>query len=271
MSLDRNAVAFVRELVYRRSAIVLDDEKNYLIEARLQTLAAEKGFGSPGALVDAARVGAPLQTSVVEAMTTNETSFFRDVLPFDCLRETVLPRLVAARAPVRSLVVWCGACSTGQEPYSIAMLIMENFPQLAGWNIKILATDLADHVLERAREGRFRQLDVNRGLPVPYLLKYFERDGAVWQVKPEVRRLIQFGRQNLIESLTLPQRPDVVFLRNVLIYFDQVTKRSILERIRKAMAADGALFLGAAETTLGVDDGWKRVPVGKAAYYEAKP
>jgi len=271
MSLDRSAVAFVRDLVYRRSAIVLDEEKNYLIEARLQPLAAEKGFGSLSAMVEAVRVGAPaLQTSIVEAMTTNETSFYRDAVPFDCLRETVLPRLVAARAARRSLVIWCGACSTGQEPYSIAMMLLEHFPQVVTWPVRILATDLADHVLDRAREGRFRQLDVNRGLPAHLLLKYFQREGITFQVKPEVRQLIQFQRQNLIEDLTLPARPDIVFLRNVLIYFDQPTKRGILQRVRKVIAPDGALFLGAAETTMNVDEEWRRVPAGKAAYYEVR-
>jgi chemotaxis protein methyltransferase CheR len=272
MSLDATEVAFVRELVYQRSAIVLDDGKDYLIEARLEPVASAAGFASTNALVGAARSGtAAVRTSVVEALTTNETSFFRDLAPFECLRREVLPRLAKARAAQRTLTIWCAACSTGQEPYSIAMLILEHFPELARWPIRIIATDLAEHVLTRAREGRFQQLEVNRGLPATMMLKYFERQGTHWHIKHDVRRLVEFSQLNLVDSWSrIPPRVDIVFMRNVLIYFDQNTKKTIMQRLGRQIASDGALFLGAAETTLGIDDQWERVPFERTAYSQVR-
>src|SRR5690348_7230774 len=193
-----------------------------------------------------------LAREVVEAMTTNETSFFRDVHPFETLRTKVLPELVQVRGPGRALRIWCAAASTGQEPYSIAMLLREHFPAAAA-TVQLVATDINRAVLARAQSGVFRQLEVNRGLPAAMLIKYFEKSGLDWQLKPEIRRMVTFAEANLLEQWPIVGEQDIVFMRNVLIYFDVPTKRRILARVREAMANDGVLFLGGAETTTGID------------------
>jgi chemotaxis protein methyltransferase CheR len=271
MGISASEATFVRDLVYRVSAIVLDDSKQYLIETRLAQLAHESGYATTSALVSEAQQGnQALRTRVVESITTNETFFFRDVAPFDALRDHVLPPLIAARSASRSLAIWSAACSTGQEPYSIAMLLCERFPVQAAWPIRIYGSDLSGPTLERAKAGRYRQPEMNRGMPASLLVKYFERRGAEWVVRPALRNMIGFSQLNLIERFNLPFRPDVVFLRNVLIYFDTRTKREVLARVRQCMAPDGALFLGAAETTLNIDDAWERVAVGSTAYYRLR-
>lgn len=272
MSLSAHEASFVQNLVYRRSAIVLDDSKHYLIESRLEPVALQSGFKSIAELIGAANSNKPeLQTKIVEALTTNETFFFRDVLPFECLRQKLLPSFMQVRSTTRSLRIWSGACSTGQEPYSIAMLLAEHFPALADWSVRILATDLAEAQLSRARAARYHQLEMNRGLPAQYMVKYFDRVDALWEVKPAVRARVELAQLNLIDAWTLPLRPDIVFLRNVLIYFDHETKKRILERVRQSIAPDGVLFLGSAETTLNIDDKWERVTDGKFSYYRVRP
>jgi len=267
VSLTQADAAFVRALVHRRAAIHLDESKNYLLEMRLDQLARDIGYTSVGELIGQARSGkASLDTKIVEAITTHETSFLRDLKPFDILRKHVLPAIMAARARTRMLTIWSAACSTGQEPYSIAMLVLEHLPALETWPLRIIATDLSEAVLERAREGKFRQLEVNRGLPASYLVRHFERAGADWQVKAQVRKLVEFRQLNLLDSWG-SLRPDIVFMRNVLIYFDGATKKAILQRVRQVLAPDGALFLGAAETTFGVDDAWERVNLEQSAYF----
>lgn len=271
MPISAEQATFVRELVYRRSAIVLDESKHYLIESRLDQLARDTGFASSGALISEAQRGsATVQTRLVESITTNETLFFRDVEPFEALRLQVLPRLIAARAATRRLTIWSAACSTGQEPYSIAMILRESFPDQTAWPIAIFASDLAASVLDRARSGRYRQAEIGRGLPARLLVRFFERDGADWIAKPELRKMIGFFQHNLIEPFKLAFRPDVVFLRNVLIYFDLATQRRVLEQVRSCLAPDGALFLGAAESASQMDDGWERVACGKTAYYRPR-
>jgi chemotaxis protein methyltransferase CheR len=273
MQAEPRDIAFVRELVRKRSAIVLEDGKEYLIEARLGPLAREEGFASIGALVAAAQ-GKPfdgLPRKVVEAMTTNETSFFRDIHPFDALRQLVLPEILASRRGTKRLVIWSAASSTGQEAYSIAMLLREHFPELLGWSVKILATDLSSAVLARARQGTYRQLEVNRGLPAEYLAKYFERRGAEWQINSDIRQLVEFRQLNLIEPWQAIPKVDVVFLRNVLIYFDVAAKRAILERVRGVLEPDGVLFLGGAETTMHVDPAFERVAGAKSSCYRRLP
>ena len=208
---------YVCRFVRDRSAIVLDAGKEYLVESRLGPLAARLQLGSVADLIGRLRTGrdAALGTRVIEAMVTNETLFFRDVQPFDTLRRTVLPELIRRRAGERRLDVWCAACSTGQEPYSLAILLREYFPALAAWRVGILATDLSAEVLGRAREGRYTQLEVNRGLPAALLLKYFRQHAAVWELADDVRRMVEFRELNLVREWPPLPRFDLVFLRNV--------------------------------------------------------
>jgi chemotaxis protein methyltransferase CheR len=259
---------YICTLVRERSAIVLEPGKEYLVQARLLPVARQQGLDDISALVARLKRGeAALTTQVVEAMTTNETSFFRDVHPFDALRTEVLPSLLGARRTQRTLRIWSAAASTGQEAYSIAMILREHFPELAGWNISILGTDLSNDVLEKAREGRYAQIEVNRGLPAPMLVKYFDRAGPAWKVKPELRAMCEFKTLNLVAPWSALPRLDIVFLRNVLIYFDVDTKRDVLTKIRSTLAPDGYLFLGAAETTLQFEGLFERAPHARANCY----
>lgn len=260
---------YVRDLVYRRAAIVLEGDKEYLVETRLEALADEEGIASVGALIAGLRSGAQgrLLTRVVEAMATHETSFFRDAHPFDALREHVLPELMAARATARALTVWCGACSTGQEPYSIAMLIRDHYPSLLGWDLRIVATDLSSYALDAARRATYRRNEVERGLPGASLARYFEPAGNEWRVRREVRDMVEFRQVNLVDPGRSLPTADVVFLRNVLIYFDVATKKAVLERVRRHLAPDGWLFLGGVETTMNLDDRFERVQRGRSTCF----
>ncbi len=271
MSVSEAAAAYVRDIVRQRSAIALDATKDYLIETRLGPVAKAQGYTGIDELVARARAGeAGLHVKIVEAITTHETSFFRDTHPFQVLTSDVLPRLVAARVTSRRLTVWSAACSSGQEIYSIAMLALERFPALASWPIHLIGTDLSEQVLARARDARFSQLEVNRGLPAALLVKYFDRAGTQWVIKDPVRELVEFRQLNLIDKLPASLRPDIVFLRNVLIYFERESKRMILDAIRAVIAPDGVLFLGSSETTLNVADGWEPVTGGPATYYKVR-
>lgn len=264
---------YVRALVQRVAAIHLDESKHYLLETRLERLAQQLGCDGTQDLVGRARKGVPhLDTHIVEAITTHETSFFRDVQPFEVLRQHVIPALVALRQRQRALRFWSAGCSTGQEAYSLAMLVRDAFPALREWAVSILATDLSHPVVQRAASGRFSQLEVNRGLPAARLLQHFHREGLEWVINPATRALVEFRQMNLLHSWGLGAPLDVIMLRNVLIYFDQATKRSVLQRVRQWLAPGGVLFLGAAETTLTTDDGaWERVQVGSTSYYRVRP
>lgn len=263
---------YVRKLVLDKSAIVLEPTKGYLVESRLTPLVRKAGCTSLSELVARLRENKDrgLHREVVEAMTTNETSFFRDRNPFDALRDLVLPELIKARAAERRLSIWSAASSTGQEAYSIAMLLREEFPALSGWNVRILGTDLSEEVLEKARAGRYGQVEMNRGLPSPLLLKYFSRDGLNWIISGDLRRMVEFQQMNLaIEWPALP-RMDVVFLRNVLIYFNAETKKRILANVRSILRPGGRLFLGGAETTINLDDNYERVQHEKTTIYRLR-
>jgi chemotaxis protein methyltransferase CheR len=263
---------YICTLVRSRSAIVLEPGKEYLVQARLLPLARKQGLDDISALVERLKRGdAALTTEVVEAMTTNETSFFRDVHPFELLRTEVVPDLLTKRAATRRLHIWSAAASTGQEAYTIAMTLREHFPQLVGWNVSILGTDLSREVLEKAREGRYAQIEVNRGLPAPMLVKYFDRAGPAWRVKPELRALVEFKQLNLMGQWPVMPSMDIVFLRNVLIYFDADTKRDILTRVQRVIAPDGYLFLGAAETTLQFEGMFERVAGARGNCYRVIP
>jgi chemotaxis protein methyltransferase CheR len=261
---------FVCRLVRDRSAIVLEPGKEYLVEGRLAPVARDLDLGSISALVGRLRAGPDtgLATRVVEAMATTETSFFRDHHPFESLRTAVLPELIRRRAGEKRLDVWCAACSTGQEPYSLAILLREHFPDLAGWRVNLLATDLSGEVLGRAKEGRYTQLEVNRGLSAALLVKYFRQHGATWELAEDVRRAVEFRELNLVRPWPPLPRMDLVFLRNVMIYFDVDSKKAILGRVARLLRPDGHLLLGGAETTLNLDDSFRRVETLKGGFYQ---
>ena len=258
----------VRKLVHQRTAIVLDPGKEYLVESRLTPIARAHGFASIDELCRQLDRNGPLLAEVVEAMTTNETSFFRDHHPFEALRRQVLPELLQRRAKERTLRIWCAACSTGQEPYSLAMLLDDQFPQLSTWNVSIYATDVSKAVLARAKTGRYRQIEVNRGLTAPMLVKYFRRDGLEWEIRPDLRRRVQFAEMNLIEKWPPMEKFDLIFLRNVLIYFDLETKLAILRNMHAQVANDGYLVLGGSETTPPGVNSFERVPIARAGIYK---
>lgn len=261
---------YVRDLVRDQAAIVLDDSKAYLVESRLSPVARKHGATSVGALVGrlrAERFG-PLHREVVQAMTTNETLWFRDRTPFEALQHHLLPELIRQRGRDQTISMWSAACSSGQEPYTIAMILRDHFPQLSSWKVRILASDLSEAMVGQARSGRYTQVEVNRGLPTPLLLRHFHQFGPYWQVKDELRRMVQFGCVNLAEPWpTLPPL-DIVLLRNVMIYFDVATKREILARVRRVLRPGGYLVLGTSETTLQIDDAFQRVQVGGATFYQ---
>lgn len=263
---------FLRKLVYEDSAIVLDPGKEYLVESRLTPLLRTEKLEDYQELVaELAKPGsARLRELVIDAMTTNETSFFRDIHPWDSLRDEILPGLFEARANVKRLSIWCAASSSGQEPYSLAMLIHEHFPDIAStWNIRILGTDLSPKMVEKATSGRFSQLEVNRGLPARMLMKYFSRTGADWHVNDDVRRMVDFRRGNLIDANSWTQIPlvDGVFVRNVLIYFDKQTRSQILDRVHDRLRRDGFLMLGSSETAVGIDGRYERQQIGKTVLF----
>ena len=259
---------YIAQLVHRRSAIVLEPGKEYLAESRLESIARDHGLASVGELVSHMRSGMlDLSDAVVDAMTTNETSFFRDAHPFNALRDTVLPELIEARRVARSITIWCGATSSGQEPYSVAMLIREHFPELTGWQVRIIATDISPSMLQRTREGRYSQLEVNRGLPAPMLVKHFTRDGMHWVVSDDLKRMVSAQYLNLNERWPVMPPFDLVLLRNVLIYFDVPTKQQILAKVRQSLRPDGLLLLGGAETTMNLDANFERVPHGRSTWY----
>ena len=259
---------FVRRLVHDQSSIAIEDGKEYLVEARLGPLARREGMDSVGALIGSLRAGeSHLTTAVVEAMTTNETSFFRDVHPFEALRTHVIPRILDANLGT-ALSMWSAAAATGQEAYSMALVVRQHFPQVP--NVTVLGTDLSQAVLDRARLGRFTQLEVNRGLPASVLVRYFEQDGLEWRLDESVRGMVTFRQANIAQSLAGIPRMDIVFLRNVLIYFDPETKRSVLGEVAKVLRPGGFLFLGGPETTYGIDPSYERVEVGRSVCYRLR-
>jgi chemotaxis protein methyltransferase CheR len=258
---------FLRRLLKERSGLDLSADKQYLVESRLLPLARRSGLAGIPELVVKMRGGAEaLIKDVVEAMTTNETLFFRDKVPFDHLSGTVLPALLSARASRRHLRIWSAACSTGQEPYSIAMCLKEKAAELAGWRIEIVATDLSQEVLEKSKAGIYSQFEVQRGLPIQLLVKYFTQNGDLWQLNADIRSMVQYRQFNLLQDFSHFGRFDVVFCRNVLIYFDQQTKVSIFERLAKIMEPDGMLMLGAAETVVGMTDAFRPYPDRRGLY-----
>ncbi|MBK9518533.1 MAG: protein-glutamate O-methyltransferase CheR [Anaeromyxobacter sp.] len=271
MSVGQADFLFFREWLRRRAAILLEDGKEYLVESRLEPVARKQGLGSVDAVLQQLR-GTPtaaLELAVVEALTTNETSFFRDWKPFEALRQLIVPAIQKERISERRLDLWSAACSSGQEAYSVGMLLAEHFPALADWQVRLHCTDISREMLERTRAGRFSTLEVNRGLPAPLLLKHFTRDGDAWVVKPALRALLSVSHLNLAGPWPALPPMDVVMIRNVLIYFDVPTKKAILERVRRQLRLGGVLFLGSAETTMGLSDAYRREEGAGTSFYRA--
>jgi chemotaxis protein methyltransferase CheR len=259
---------FLRKLLRERSGLVLAAEKQYLAESRLLPVARRNGMTTIDELIDRmkGKAAISLTTQVVEAMTTNETFFFRDKLPFDHFRDTIIPALIAARAREKRIRIWCTAASTGQEPYSLAMLLKGMGAAISGFRIDMLATDLSSDILEKAKAGIYTQFEVQRGLPVQLLVKYFDQVGESWQLAPELRGMVHFRPINLLNDFAALGTFDVVFCRNVLIYFDQDTKASVLDRIARQMPDDGYLVLGAAETVIGLTGAFKPLADKRGLY-----
>jgi chemotaxis protein methyltransferase CheR len=259
---------FLSTLIKQRSGLVLTQEKSYLLESRLMPLARKRGLKGLEELVQTLRTHKEeaLIQDVTEAMTTNESFFFRDIKPFELFREQVLPQLLKNRADKKAFRIWCAAASSGQEPYSLAMTLMEEAQSLAGWRTEIIGTDISREILEKAKSGIYSQFEVQRGLPIQQLLKYFEKKDDMWQASSALRTMVKYQELNLLDDLQKLGKFDVVFCRNVLIYFDQETKGKVLEGISKLMPEDGILFLGGAETVLGISDKFKPVPGLRGVY-----
>lgn len=263
---------YLRDMIHRESAIVLDLDKEYLVESRLAPIARREGLASVADLVQClvSKPVASLRAQVVDAMTTNETSFYRDVHPWQTLRAQIIPDLLAARAKARTLNIWCAACSSGQEPYSLAMVLLDEFPEVvADWNVRIVATDLSTTMVERCLAGTFSQLEVNRGLTEAQLQRHFVRSGNSWQISDNVRQMIEVHAANLAVPSSIPRMGgiDLVLLRNVLIYFDDVSKQRILSSIHRQMRSDSYLMLGSSEVSTGTATGFERCRSGRTIYF----
>jgi chemotaxis protein methyltransferase CheR len=261
--------AFVTEFLFQKTSIALEAGKEYLVESRLLPVAKRLGLASVTEFLQKVRQpgSSSLCNEIIEAMVTTETSFFRDIHPFETLRKTVLPELIQSRASERRLSIWCAASSSGQEPYTIAIILKEYFPELSNWNLRFQATDISQQILARAKEGRYSQLEVNRGLPAALLMKYFTQEGNQWQIRDDLRRMIDFQILNLSGPWPTMAPFDLIFIRNVMIYFDVETKKNILHKISRLLRSDGYLVLGGAETTFNLNDSYKRVENLKSGFY----
>jgi len=266
-------LTWLRGLLKRRPGVVLDPEKTYLAEMRLAMLAQAEGFPSVAELLDSLRTEEEwgiLHRKVVDVMMITETSFFRDVHAFQALRTTILPELIERRSLERTLTVWCAACASGQEPYSIALLIRENFPHLLNWNLRIIASDVSETMLARARAGVYSQIEVNRGLPAPLLVRHFERAGDEWRLRDPIRRMVEFRDINLAGALPVLPPMDLFLLRNVLLYFDSFTRRAVLDSVARCLRHDGTLILGGGEATVNLDRAFETAPIGRAVTYRLR-
>lgn len=263
---------FVSRLIKSKSGLVLSQDKTYLLESRLMPIARKRGLKDLTELIGTLRGGdRTLVEEVVDAMTTNESFFFRDTKPFDQFRHVVLPHMIKARASKKHLRIWCAAASSGQEPYSLAMILDEFKSQLAGWRIEIIGTDISREILTKARTGLYSQFEVQRGLPISLLVKYFQKKEDQWQISADIRSKVQYKEFNLLDDFRPLGQFDVVYCRNVLIYFDQPTKSDVLARISALMPDDGFLFLGGAETVLGISDKFKPLARQRGIYQLNRP
>lgn len=257
-----------RDLLKEKSGLTLTPDKAYLLESRLTPVAKKWGYSSLDTMCMALR-GVPdpnLIKDVVEAMTTNETSFFRDSKPFDLFRDYMLPEMMKSRASAKKLRIWCAAASSGQEPYSLSMLLKEKGAALNGWTIDIIGTDISTEILDTAKRGEYSQFEVQRGLPITLLMKYFEQKGEKWCLKDDIKKMVKYQYFNLLDSMASLGKFDIVFCRNVLIYFDRDTKAEILNRMAKQMAPDSMLVLGGAETVMGITETFKPLADKRGLY-----
>ena len=261
------------KLIKDRSGLTLTKDKAYLLESRLLPVARKWNLKSLDELVMRLRTRseAGLVRDVVEAMTTNESFFFRDIKPFDQFKQVVLPFLLQSRGANRNIKIWSAACSSGQEPYTLSMMLKEERQKLIGWNVDILATDLSTEILAKAQAGLYSQFEVQRGLPIQLLVKYFKQAGDRWQIDSAIREMVRYRPFNLLDDLSGLGQFDVIFCRNVLIYFDQPTKQMVLERMAKQLAPDGFLYLGGAETVVGITDKFQPMANHRGIYHHANP
>ncbi len=264
---------YLRGFLKQRSGLVLSNEKQYLVESRLMPVARQHALASISQLVGRLKEqpSGAVAEATVDAMTTNESFFFRDKVPFEHFKATMLPHMLSSRARERKFRIWCAAASTGQEPYTLAMCLKDEEARLGGWRVEMIGTDISAEVLDKAKAGLYSQFEVQRGLPITHLLKYFNQIGDMWQIKPELRAMVQYRKLNLLENFSSLGQFDIVFIRNVLIYFDLETKVEILNRVRKMMPDDGYLVLGAAETVIGLTEAFKPVPDRRGLYQAATP
>jgi chemotaxis protein methyltransferase CheR len=260
-----------KDLLKEKSGLMLSQDKSYLVESRLNPVAKKWGYENIAAMTSVLRAVPPrdLVNDIVEAMTTNETSFFRDSRPFDTFKDVVLPYYKTKNSTNKSLRIWCAAASSGQEPYSLAMLLKEEEAKMSGWRFSITATDISHEILAQAKDGVYSQFEVQRGLPITLLMKYFTQDGDKWVISDSIKNMVDFKYFNLLDGMSLLGKYDVIFCRNVLIYFDQPTKKNVMERLEKQIADDGFFFLGGAETVLGITDSFKAIAGVRGLY--AKP
>lgn len=266
-----NDFEFVRKFIKDQAGIVLDSDKMYLVEARLNPIAKEVGLSSLEDLIHEIKfkTAHDIKLKMIDALTTNETLFFRDTHPFEALKNTVLPEIISRKQNEKKLNIWCAAASSGQEPYTIAMILNEHKDKLKDWNINFVASDISETMLEKAKAGIYNQFEVNRGLPVNYLFKYFDKDGDHWQIKKEIRDMIDFKKINLTKPWTMSGM-DLIFIRNVLIYFSIDTKKDILQRLEKTLHPEGFCFLGGTETTLGINNRFERAGINNLPCYKLK-
>ena len=267
-----NDFEYIAELLYKRSGLVITQEKAYLLESRLNPVARKWELDGFETLISQMRAknDERMLVDVTEAMTTNESFFFRDNRPFDQFKDVVLPHLTENRKAQKKVRIWSAACSSGQEPYTLAMILKEEAAKLAGWTIEIVATDLSNEILSKAQEGLYSQFEVQRGLPITLLMKYFTQEGDKWRISDEIKQMVKYKPFNLLDDPGALGRFDVVFCRNVLIYFDQETKGKVLDRVAKIMPDDGFLYLGGAETVLGICDSFEVIPGQRGVYQLTK-
>lgn len=272
MTCSKSDYEYLRQLVLRKSANVLDPSRDYLFESRLRRLLRDKGLSSLKDLVASLRMrpSEDLQRTIAETMTINETSFFRDLRPFELMRLELLPELIEKRSHSRTLRFWSAACASGQEAYSLAILLREFFPQLADWRVSILGTDLSAEMVEKARGGRYSRIEMSRGLPAKYIVKYFVHEGEDWRVAPAIQSMCTFRQANLCDSLRFLDRFDGILLRNVMLYFSAETRNQLLANVHRLMPSDGFLILGASEQPAQMNL-WGAVLSHDACYYRPGP